>query len=75
MSSDLVFAGVVAAILYSSISSLLGITPDKLPFISQAASDRMPTIDMFDDQGRFIPRDAREKKDDEDKKNGDEEKK
>ena len=39
-------------------------------FSSQAVQDRMPSIDMFDDEGRFIPRQMREenKEDDEDKK-------
>jgi len=70
--SDLVFFGIVATVTYSSISSLLGITPDKIPIVSQAAADRMPNIDadMFDSKGNFVP--PRSKKDDEKK---DEEKK
>jgi hypothetical protein len=27
--------------------------------MSQAVDDRMPTVDMFDDQGRFLPREMR----------------
>jgi hypothetical protein len=52
---------------YVTISSLLGITPDKLPIISKIVDDRIPTIDMLDDEGNFIGKKP-EKKDDEDKK-------
>lgn len=68
LGSDVIFGTLLLTVAYASISSLLGITPDKLPLISQAVEDRMPTIDMFDESGRFIPRDMREKKEDEDKK-------
>jgi hypothetical protein len=58
VASDAVFCALLATLAYTSISSLLGVTPDKLPFISDAVNDRMPSIDMFDDEGRFIgPRD------------------
>jgi hypothetical protein len=50
------------------VSSILGITPDKIPLISQYVEDRMPSIDMFDESGRFIPKEMREKKEDKDKK-------
>jgi len=62
-----VFGVLALAVVYSSISSLLGITPDKIPLISGAVQDRMPTIDSFDDEGRYIPRTMRENKDDEKK--------
>merc|ERR1712025_607515 len=62
-----IFAVLVLSVVYASISSLLGIKPDKIPIISDAVEDRMPTIDSFDDQGRYIPRNMREKKDDEKK--------
>ena len=64
-----IFAVLVLTVLYASISSLLGVKPDKIPLISVAVEDRMPTIDMFDDQGRYIPRNQRqqENKDDEKK--------
>jgi hypothetical protein len=75
LSSDAVFAAVLVAIVYSSVSSLLGITPDKIPIISQAANDRMPTIDMFDDQGRFVPKQVRDRKEEDDKKKKDDEEK
>jgi len=56
-----IFVALLLTVAYASISSgLLGIKPDKIPFISQAVEDRMPTIDMFDDEGRFIPRQQRE---------------
>jgi hypothetical protein len=67
LGSDLIFGALLLTIVYASISSLLGITPNKIPGISQAVEDRMPSIDMFDDEGRFTPRDMREKKDDEKK--------
>lgn len=67
--SDVMFVTLLASVGYSVASSALGITPDKIPFISKAVSDRMPTIDWFDDKGRYIPREIREQKDaDEEKK-------
>ncbi len=68
LGSDLIFGTLLVAVTYASISSLLGITPNKIPGVSQAVEDRMPSVDMFDDEGRFVPRQLREKKD-EDKKN------
>lgn len=67
LGSDLIFGALLLTVAYASISSLLGITPNKIPGISQAVEDRMPSIDMFDDKGRFVPR-QREDKKDEDKK-------
>mmetsp|Transcript_15904 Transcript_15904/g.36824 ORF Transcript_15904/g.36824 Transcript_15904/m.36824 type:complete len:392 (-) Transcript_15904:114-1289(-) len=61
--STAIFAAVILTILYASISSALGIKPDKIPIISDAVEDRMPTIDMFDDQGRYVPRNQRPKDD------------
>lgn len=58
-SSTVIFGVLVVTVLYASTSSLLGISPNKIPFISQAVEDRMPTMDMFDEEGRFIPRDDR----------------
>lgn len=68
--STAIFGALILTCLYAAISSLLGIKPDKIPFISDAVEDRMPTIDMFDDQGRYIPRNQRpndDKKDEEKK--------
>lgn len=72
-SSTAIFGVLLLTVMYTSISSLLGITPDAIPIISKAVEDRMPTTDMFDDDGKFVPREAREgkeenKKDDDDKK-------
>jgi hypothetical protein len=73
-SSTAIFGVLLLTVLYTSISSLLGITPDAIPIISKAVEDRMPTTDMFDDEGKFVPREAREGKD-EDKKDDDDKKK
>jgi hypothetical protein len=53
LGSDALFFTVLATLGYTSISSLLGVTPDKIPLVSKASNDRMPTIEMFDDQGRY----------------------
>ena len=66
VASDVVFFTMLAVLTYTTISSLLGITPDKLPIVSKAANDRMPSLDMLDDQGRFIGRQQDEE--DKDKK-------
>ena len=60
--TDVIFVTLLASLAYCSISSALGITPDKIPLISNAVSDRMPTVDWFDENGRFIPRQLREEK-------------
>jgi hypothetical protein len=65
-SSTAIFAALVLAVTYSSISSLLGIKPDLIPIISEAVEQRMPTVDSFDDEGRYIPRNMRNPKDNED---------
>jgi len=70
LGTDAMFITLLATIAYSTISSALGIEPDKIPFISQAVLDRMPTVDMFDETGQYIPRQLREK-DEEDKKKDD----
>ena len=51
-----------AAIIYSLVCSISGITPDKLPFISERVENRVPTADMFDEEGRYIPREEREQR-------------
>jgi hypothetical protein len=53
--SDAVFVALVATIGYSVMSSLVGVAPDKVPGISEYVNQRMPTIDMFDAEGRFVP--------------------
>jgi hypothetical protein len=68
LGSDGVFLSLLAVLGYTTVSSLLGREPDKIPFISDAVKRRMPTIEMFmDAQGRFSPRVEQEKKDDKDK--------
>lgn len=54
--STVIFTTLLISLSYCTVSSLLGVAPDKLPIVSQAVSNRMPTIDMFDETGRFIPR-------------------
>lgn len=72
LSTDAIFVSLLAVLGYCSVSSLLGIEPNKIPLVSKAVDDRMPTIDMFDidSEGRITaaPREEDEKKDD-DKKN------
>lgn len=68
--SDAVFLTLLATLAYSTVSSLLGAEPDKLPLISNAVNKRLPSIDisMFDSEGRFVPPQMEEKKDDEKEK-------
>jgi Ca2+-binding EF-hand superfamily protein len=69
LGSDVIFGTLLLTVAYASISSLLGQTPNKIPGISQAVEDRMPSFDNFDASGQFIPRNQREeKKDDEEQK-------
>jgi len=67
--SDAVFLTLSATLAYSTVSSLLGAEPDKIPLISDAVNKRLPSIDisMFDSEGRFVPPQLKEKKDDDDK--------
>jgi hypothetical protein len=68
LGSDAVFGAVLLAIGYSIVSSALAITPDKIPFISQAVKDRMPTIDMLDENGRFSRPEKRDGEKEDDKR-------
>jgi len=68
LSTDAIFASLLLVLGYCTVSSLLGFEPDKIPLISNNVKDRMPTIDMFDDEGRFIPRQDREGESQDDKK-------
>ena len=80
LGSDFLFGGVLLSVTYASISSLLGQTPDKIPFISEAVERRMPTFDIMNTQGRILTREEREearkelqkKKEEEEKKNDEE---
>ena len=47
LSSDAVFVTLIAALGYSAVSSLLGVTPDKIPFLSESVNKRVPTADMI----------------------------
>ena len=68
LSSDVVFGTMLLTVGYAVVSSLLGITPNKIPFISDAVEQRMPSIDMFDENGRFIPKQLRDDQDQKDEK-------
>ena len=68
LGSDVLFGTLLLTIAYASISSLLGQTPNKIPIISKAVEDRMPTFDSFDASGRLIPRNQRENKGKDDEK-------
>ena len=48
LGSDAIFFSLLAAIGYATIFSLLGKTPDKIPFLSQIVSDRMPNFEVMD---------------------------
>lgn len=69
LGSDFIFGLMLLTIGYATISSLLGVTPDKIPLISPAVEARLPTVDMFDANGRFDPARARKKLDEEQQKN------
>lgn len=67
--SDVMFGTLLLTLAYCTGSSLLGREPGGIPLISDAVKDRMPSIDMFDDEGRFVPREFRGKNEDDEKKN------
>lgn len=73
LSNDAMFVALLAAVGYSIVSSLLGETPNQLPFVSKRAEDRMITSDMFGADGRFSPLDKdgnlKKPNNDKDKKN------
>mmetsp|Transcript_11886 Transcript_11886/g.26020 ORF Transcript_11886/g.26020 Transcript_11886/m.26020 type:complete len:395 (+) Transcript_11886:105-1289(+) len=66
--SDVMFGTLLLTLLYCVGSSVFGKEPASIPLISNAVKDRMPTIDMFDDEGRFAPT---PKDEDDDKSNKD----
>jgi hypothetical protein len=74
ISTDAIFVSLLAALGYCAASSLLGIEPNKLPIISSAVGDRMPSVDMFDidSEGNIFAkpreREEKDKKDDDKKK-------
>lgn len=71
LSTDAIFVTLLAVLGYCTASSLLGITPNKIPLISPAVDDRMPTVDMFDidAEGRITPRPREDEDRKDDKKN------
>lgn len=75
LGSDAVFFTLLAMIGYSSISSLLGKTPDKIPLIGQLVTDRMiPSADVLLDEANELIRmqkKLKEGKTDDDKKKDD----
>lgn len=60
LGSDVLFGSMLLCVVYASISSLLGITPDKIPFISETVDRRIPTFDIMNTQGRVLTREERE---------------
>ena len=69
--NDVLFGGVLLTLLYCAVSSWLGKEPDKIPLISDSVNDRMPTMDMFDIDGNFVPREERGDNDDKSEKDKD----
>ncbi|GMI07570.1 hypothetical protein TrRE_jg10582 [Triparma retinervis] len=63
---DSVFFCLIAVLLYCAGSSLAGREPGGIPFVSRQVKERMPTIEMFNDEGRFVGR-QREGKEEGDK--------
>jgi hypothetical protein len=60
LGSEVLFGTMVLCITYASISSLLGITPNKIPIISETVDRRIPTFDIMNTQGRVLTREERE---------------
>jgi len=48
LGTDAIFVSLLLALAYCTVSSILGVTPDKLPILSKAVSSRMPSVDMFE---------------------------
>jgi len=47
LGTDAIFVGVLLALGYCTVSSILGVVPDKVPLISGRVTQRMPSADMF----------------------------
>ena len=69
-STDTIFVTLLAVLGYCTVSSILGITPNKVPIVSTAVDDRMPTVDMFDidSEGNIFSKPREEENDEKDKK-------
>lgn len=67
-STDAIFVTLLLVLGYCTASSLFGITPNKIPIISSAVDDRMPTVEMFDidSEGNVFSKPRDEKKDEDD---------
>jgi len=61
---DAVFLTLIITLAYCTVSSLLGVTPDKLPVISKAVNDRLPSIESFNEFNRVNTSKDKEKNDD-----------
>jgi len=75
LGTDGIFAVLALTLGYCTISSLLGVIPDKIPVISEAVNQRMPTADSIDisifkaeDINKMRDEMNEKKKDDDDKK-------
>jgi len=70
LSTDAIFVTLLAVLGYSTVSSLLGITPNKVPILSSNVDKRMPTVDMFDidSEGNIIAKPREQENDENDKK-------
>lgn len=66
--STLTFVLFSSLILYSCASSLLGQTPNKIPYVSERVELRVPTANMFDEEGRLLSPEDREDRDRKNKK-------
>ena len=68
LGNDAIFLTMLACVGYCMVSSILGIVPDKIPLISDAVSNRVPTADkVLDDTSSFFGL-KKDKKDEDDKK-------
>jgi len=47
LGTDAIFVTLLLALGYCTVSSILGVVPDKIPLISGAVTQRMPSADMF----------------------------
>jgi len=47
LGSDAVFVTLMAVLGYSALSSILGVTPDKIPFLSEAVDRRVISVDAI----------------------------
>jgi len=67
--TDAIFFALLATLAYCAVSSILGVEPNKIPLVSQAVMDRMPSIDMFSlDQDGNVSFNPREEVEDSERK-------